>query len=159
MFDIKKLMHVNGEWIRRIPLEEFLTRAREFVDSPALDALAPLAQERVKVLDELPDYFDWIDGPADDARSWDKAMKSPLAVDALDAIIDSYTEAPWTRDELHARFMALAERLDVSPRKIDAPLRVAVTGRTVGLPLFDVLEYLGRDETLRRLRAGRARLA
>jgi len=46
----------------------------------------------------------------------------------------------------------------VSPRKIDAPLRVAITGRTVGLPLFDVLEYLGRDETMARLRAGRARL-
>ncbi|MEY2458502.1 MAG: glutamyl-tRNA synthetase [Acidimicrobiaceae bacterium] len=158
MFDLKKLTDVNSEWMRRIPLDEFITRAREFVDSPALDALAPLAQERVKVLDELPEYFDWVHAPADDQRSWDKAMKSPLAADALDAIVAAYEDAPWERDELHARFIALAERLGVSPRKIDAPLRVAVTGRTVGLPLFDVFEYLGRDETLARLRAGRARL-
>jgi len=47
----------------------------------------------------------------------------------------------------------------VSPRKVDAPLRVAVTGRTVGLPLFDVLVHLGKDETFARLRAARARLA
>jgi glutamyl-tRNA synthetase len=110
------------------------------------------------VLDELPEYFDWVHAPADDQRSWDKAMKPPLAAEALDAIVAVYEDAPWERDELHARFIALAERLDVSPRKVDAPLRVAVTGRTVGLPLFDVFTYLGRDETLARLRAGRARL-
>jgi glutamyl-tRNA synthetase len=37
--------------------------------------------------------------------------------------------------------------------KAQAPVRVAVTGRTVGPPLFESLELLGRDETLRRLRA------
>jgi glutamyl-tRNA synthetase len=159
MFDIKKLTFVNAEWIRRLSPDDFVERARSFVPhSDALVALAPLAQERVKVLDELPAYFDWVDGPADDEKSWDKAMKPPLAAQALDGIIDSYADAPWEVDELHARFMALAERLEVSPRKVDAPLRVAVTGRTVGLPLFDVLVHLGRDETLARLRAARARL-
>ncbi|MEY2449016.1 MAG: glutamyl-tRNA synthetase, partial [Acidimicrobiaceae bacterium] len=163
LFDIKKLTHVNSEWIRRIDTADFIDRANEFVtgedERAALVALAPLAQERVKVLDELPEYFDWVAGPADDPKSWDKAMKSPLAAEALDAILEVYSDAPWERDQLHARFMALAERLEVSPRKIDAPLRASVTGRTVGLPLFDVFEYLGRDETLERLRAGRARLA
>ncbi len=158
LFDIKKLTFVNGEWIRRLSADDFLARARDFVDSPALDALAPLAQERVKVLDELPEYFDWLDAPADDPRSWDKAMKPPLAAQALDAVLQSYEGAPWNRDELHARFIAIAEELEVSPRKVDAPLRVATTGRTVGLPLFDVLEYLGRDETLARVRAARVRL-
>ena len=42
--------------------------------------------------------------------------------------------------------------------KAQAPVRVAVTGRTVGPPLFEGLVLLGRDETLRRLRAARARL-
>jgi len=159
LFDIKKLTFVNGEWIRRIASNDFIERARNFVpDATALAALAPLAQERVKVLDELPAYFDWVDGPADDEKAWDKGMKPPLAAQALDGIIEAYEDTPWSTDELHARFMALAERLEVSPRKIDAPLRVAVTGRTVGLPLFDVLVYLGREETLTRLRAARARL-
>jgi glutamyl-tRNA synthetase len=159
LFDIKKLTFVNAEWIRRLTVDDFVARAQPFVEQhDALEALAPLAQERVKVLDELPEYFDWVDGPADDEKSWDKAMKPPLAAQALDGIIAAYADAPWSTDELHARFMALAEQLDVSPRKIDAPLRVAVTGRTVGLPLFDVLVYLGQDETLARLRAARTRL-
>ena len=62
------------------------------------------------------------------------------------------------RDELHERFNSLAARLDVNRSKLDGPIRVPVTGRIRGLPLFELFEYLGRDETLARLRAGRARL-
>jgi hypothetical protein len=46
-------------------------------------------------------------------------------------------------------------RYDLKLGKAQAPVRVAVTGRTVGPPLFEALEVLGRDETLRRLRAAR----
>jgi glutamyl-tRNA synthetase len=109
-------------------------------------------------LSELPEWFDWVDGPADDPKSWEKAMKSPVAREALHGIISDYEYAPWVRDELHQRFNSLASRLDVSRSKLDAPIRVPVTGRTIGLPLFELFEYLGRDETVARLRAGRARL-
>ena len=163
VFDLKKLTFVNGEWIRRIDVADFVERAREFVtgtdEHAALVALAPLAQERVKVLDELPAYFDWVHGPAEDVKSWEKAMKVANAGDILDAIITAYEDAPWSRDELHARFMALAEALGVSASKVQGPIRVAVTGRMVGLPLFELLEYLGREDSLARLRTGRARLA
>src|SRR4051812_33371649 len=161
-FDLKKLEHVNGEWIRRLDEADFIQRAKDFVaddaQRDALRELAPLAQERVKVLGELPDYFDWVDGPADDAASWDKAMKLAKAADILDAAIAAYADAPWERDELHAGFMSIAADLEVNKSKAQGPIRVAVTGRMVGLPLFELLEHLGRDETLARLRAGRARL-
>lgn len=161
-FDLKKLTYVNGEWIRRLDRADFVERASAFVhgeaERAALGALGPLAQERVKVLDELPAYFDWVGGVVDDPRSWDKAMKLPVARATLDGIIEAYDTAPWNPDELHASFMALAERLETSPSKLQGPIRVAVTGRLVGLPLFELLAYLGRDETLARLRAGRARL-
>jgi glutamyl-tRNA synthetase len=55
--------------------------------------------------------------------------------------------------------MALAERSGMSASKVQGPIRVAVTGRMVGLPLFELLDYLGRDEALERLRRARARLA
>jgi glutamyl-tRNA synthetase len=162
LFDVKKLTFLNGEWMRRLDASDFVERASEFVrgadEHAALIALAPFAQERVKVLDELPAYFDWVHAPAEDPKSWDKAMKPPLGTQVLDGIIESYEDAPWARDDLHARFMALAERLETSASKVQGPIRVAVTGRIVGLPLFELLEYLGRDETLARLRTGRARL-
>jgi glutamyl-tRNA synthetase len=163
LFDIKKLTFVNGEWIRLLAVDDFVERARDFVmgsdEQTALVALAPLAQERVKVLDELPAYFDWVHGPAEDPKSWDKAMKLANAPEILDEIVAAYSDAPWNRDELHARFMALAERLGMSASKVQGPIRVAVTGRMVGLPLFELLDYLGRDEALERLRRARARLA
>ncbi|HEV3226460.1 MAG TPA: glutamate--tRNA ligase [Acidimicrobiales bacterium] len=162
LFDVKKLTFLNGEWMRRLDASDFVERASEFVrgadEHAALIALAPFAQERVKVLDELPAYFDWVHAPAEDPKSWDKAMKPPLGTQVLDGIIESYEDAPWARDDLHARFMALSERLETSASKVQGPIRVAVTGRIVGLPLFELLEYLGRDETLARLRTGRARL-
>jgi glutamyl-tRNA synthetase len=161
-FDVKKLEHINGEWIRRLDTADFVGRAMEFVagndERAALSALGWLAQQRVRVLSELPEYFDWVGGPAEDPQSWEKAMKSPVAREALDGIVAGYEDAPWERDELHERFNSLAARLDVSRSKLDGPIRVPVTGRTRGLPLFEVFEYLGRNETLQRLRAGRARL-
>ena len=54
--------------------------------------------------------------------------------------------------------VALAEELGASRKKFQAPVRVAVTGRSVGPPLFESMALLGRDETLRRLRSARARL-
>jgi glutamyl-tRNA synthetase len=162
-FDLKKLEHVNAEWIRMLETPDFIARAAAYLEDDgeqeALRALAPLAQERVKVLNELPEYFDWVSGPADDERSWEKAMKLAAAREVLDGAIAAYEDASWERDELHARFMTLAASLELNPSKVQGPLRVAVTGRMVGLPLFEILEHLGRDETLARLRAGRARLA
>jgi glutamyl-tRNA synthetase len=53
----------------------------------------------------------------------------------------------------------IAAKLGLALRKVQAPIRVAVTGRTVGLPLFESLSVLGRSQTLRRLAAARERLA
>jgi glutamyl-tRNA synthetase len=43
------------------------------------------------------------------------------------------------------------ERYSIKLGKAQAPVRVAVTGRSVGPPLFESMEVLGREETLRRL--------
>ncbi len=53
------------------------------------------------------------------------------------------------------RLEQIAEKFDLKLGKAQAPVRVAVTGRTVGLPLFESLQVLGRDETLRRIRRPR----
>jgi glutamyl-tRNA synthetase len=112
----------------------------------------------VRVLNELGALLDWVHGPADDERSWDKAMKLDAAPAILDGIIAAYETIPWERDSLHGAFMAVAAQLEINPSKVQGPIRVPITGRIAGLPLFELLEWLGRDEALRRLNAGRARL-
>ncbi len=161
-FDEKKLEHVNGEKLRELATHDFVARAEAFVadddERAALRALAPVAQERTRRLDQLPEYLDFVHGPVDDPASWQKAMKVPVAAVALERAAAAYESIDWTAEALHAHFMALATELEVSPAKLQGPLRVAVTGRMVGLPLFELLAYLGRDEARGRVQAARARL-
>jgi glutamyl-tRNA synthetase len=93
-----------------------------------------------------------------DEGSWGKAMKGPAA-EVLAAAWQAFEPAPWDPDSLRARLEEIGARFEMSLGKVQAPVRVAVTGRTVGLPLFESLAVLGREETLRRIAAARDRLA
>src|SRR5690606_40389076 len=90
-------------------------------------------------------------------RSWKTAAKEPAAAILADAEA-AYRDAPWKADELKTRLEAVGAEHGLKLGKTQAPVRVAVTGRTVGLPLFESLEILGRDRTLTRIAAARARL-
>ena len=79
-------------------------------------------------------------------------------VDALTGVIDAYATCDWTAGVLHEELKGLGEKLGLKLNKAQAPVRVAVTGRTVGPPLFESLELLGRERTLDRLRAALQRL-
>ena len=68
-------------------------------------------------------------------------------------------QAEWTAESLKTLLTTVGEQRGLKLGKAQAPVRVAVTGRSVGLPLFESLEVLGRDRTLARLHAASARLA
>jgi glutamyl-tRNA synthetase len=172
-FDLKKLSHVNGEWVRRLSPTEFTVRAQPWLtgdEAPwpaeAFDAgewaqLAPLVQERVAVLSEVPQHVDWLflaEPPADDA-SWQKAMvKETAAAAILDDVIAAFEACDWQAEALKQVVLDVGERHERKLGKAQAPVRVAITGRTVGPPLFESLEVFGRERTLQRLRAARLRL-
>jgi glutamyl-tRNA synthetase len=124
--------------------------------------VASVAQERVAVLSELPGLVDFLfleDAPVDEA-SWQKAIASDEAApQILAAALAAYAECAWDKDALHAVTLEIAEGAGRKLGKAQAPIRVAVMGRTTGLPLFDSLAVLGRDETRRRIAAALARLA
>jgi glutamyl-tRNA synthetase len=76
-----------------------------------------------------------------------------VAAEILRAAVDTYATCAWTRDELHAVTAQIGEANGRALGKAQAPIRVAVTGKRVGPPLFESLEVLGRDETRRRINA------
>ncbi|WP_460304411.1 glutamate--tRNA ligase [Actinocorallia aurea] len=163
-FDVKKLRAINGEYIRALPLERFIAEGEAFLD-PSWDRkvwaqLAELAQTRAAVLSEIHALVDFafLDEPVFDEQSWNKAMKEPAA-ELLAATEESYRDAPWEAEELKTRLEAVGAGFGLKLGKAQAPVRVAATGRTVGLPLFESLEVLGRERTLARIAAARARLA
>jgi glutamyl-tRNA synthetase len=163
-FDVKKLTAVNAEHIRRLPVDAFVEASRPWLTdlSPAafeqFVAIAPLVQERVKVLSEVPAYVDFFDAVPDLPDEFAKATKEEWAATVLDEVIRGFEAAEWKADDLQEVYLDVADRLGVKRNKAQAPVRVAVTGRTVGPPLFESLQLLGREETLVRLRAARARL-
>jgi glutamyl-tRNA synthetase len=172
-FDVKKLQHVNAEHLRALSTEAFLDAARPFLSGPEVEAvltpIAPLIQERVRLLTEVePMVAFLLDGPlVVDDESWEKAMvKGKAAPEMLDASLDLLASVePWEPDGIRAAVEAAAVKAGLvnaegNPQlsKAQGPVRVATTGRSVGPPLFEALEVLGRDRTLDRLREARARL-
>jgi glutamyl-tRNA synthetase len=170
-FDVKKLAAFNGEHLRALPVDDFIAACEPWLTGPAAPwppeafdpkvfaAMAPLVQTRVTTLAEVPGYVDFLflDEAPEDPASWAKAMKDGAA-DVLSDAIGTFESAAWSADELKAELERVGESHGLKLAKAQAPVRVAVTGRTVGPPLFESLELLGRERTLGRLRAARSRL-
>jgi glutamyl-tRNA synthetase len=172
-FDTKKLQAFNADHLRALSADEFLERARPFLSGAAAEAalapLAPLVQERVRLLTEVEPMIAFLlDQPLEiDEGSWTKAMvKGKAAPEMLDAVTAALDElADWDAATIRLAVEAAAVAVGLvnaegEPQlsKAQGPVRVATTGRSVGPPLFESLEALGRDRTLARLREARARL-
>jgi glutamyl-tRNA synthetase len=165
MFDRAKLESVNAEYLRAMSPAELVDAAEPFVadlpgyDRSVVEAMAPELQTRLKTLAELPSLVDFFFAdPVDDPAAWDKAIASnDAAPGILDAALAAYESVEWSADALHTATLELAEGVGLKLGKAQAPIRVAVTGRTVGPPLFESLVVLGRERTLRRLAAARSR--
>ena len=103
--------------------------------------------------------FLFLESPVVDEGAWAKATKDEWAAAVLSETTGAFDALPtWNSDGLKAALEAVTESHGLKLGKTQAPIRVAITGRSVGPPLFESLEVLGRDETLRRLRAAFARL-
>ena len=170
-FDIKKLASFNGDYIRALSLDEFIQASSPvltFTDawpasrfnSEVFAQAAPLVQTRVVTLSEIPAMVDFLflENPVIDDDAWNKAMASDFAREVLTDFAAAITTADWNHDSLKGILETWTEAHGLKLGKTQAPIRVAITGRTVGPPLFESLEILGREETIRRLTAGIARL-
>lgn len=175
-FDVAKLTHMNGLYIRALDASAFVEVCRPWVaprqgawtpsghappwpperfDDDVFSRIAPLVQERVSTLDEVCAMVDFLflDEAPIDPGDFDKAVRSnPSARDVLEGAVADFAEVRFESDALHQAMVAVGERHGLTLRKAQAPVRVAVTGRSIGPPLFESLALLGRDEVLVRLR-------
>jgi glutamyl-tRNA synthetase len=168
-FDHQKLDWMNGEWIRRLDLDELERRVLPIarsrfegrVDPDVLRAALRIGQERATTLDALVEQTDFLfvdeEAFTIDPESWERLAKADHAAEILDAVIEHVEHCPWNGSEdLDVR--PVFEKLGIKPRKAMHVIYTAVEGRAAGLPLFDSMYVLGRGRTLRRLRAARERL-
>jgi len=166
-FDQKKAESINGDHIRMLDGKDFAERmlpylaaAGLFDGEPTHEQIvlafraAPLVQERMQLLGEAPGMLGFLF--TDDLGYEDDALKGlpANAVEVLNACVTALEPVEdFTPDAIQAALSAeLVERLGLKPRVAYGPPRVALTGRRVSPPLFESMELLGKDETLRRLR-------
>ncbi len=172
-FDQKKAESINGDHIRMLDVKDFAERTVPYLaaaglfDEPTHEQLvlafraAPLVQERVQLLGEVPGMLGFL---FRDEVSYDADALKGLpanAAEVLDACVTALEPVTdFTPEKIQeALSTALVENLELKPRVAYGPPRVAITGRRVSPPLFESMELLGKDESLRRLRALSAFLA
>ncbi len=163
-FDFAKLENLNGQHIRATPDGDLVTAIEEFFAAqhkPPIDAgrKAMLARamnglkHRARTLVELIDISHYIlsDRPFDAEQKAAKhlAGDTPSMLGRLTVRLQNARQ--WTAGSLEESVRAFAEEEQLKLGRIAQPLRVALTGRAVSPGVFDVMETLGRDETLARL--------
>ena len=169
-FDTKKLEHFNAAHIRQLSGEEFMARLKPWFAKAAwpaeryrpevMDAVGPMVQEKIRTLADAERFVDWLmlEEPPVDADAWDKAIaRNEKAAGILRSAIEAYETAAWEKDSLYDATLKLSEAHGLKLGKAQAPIRAAVSGRSVGPPLFESLALLTREETLRRLRLALSR--
>jgi glutamyl-tRNA synthetase len=153
-FDYEKLDWMNGVYLRALPAQEFADllvsdlRERGYGwDEAVIRRAAPLVQERIAVLTDTPLLLGFLFEDLPSPRPARDSERPVLAAarDALAAV------EPFTAERIEEALRAVADRLGLKPRKAFQPLRFFITYADVSPPLFESIELLGRERTLKRL--------
>ena len=166
-FDMKKLEAINGDKIRALTIDEFLTWALPFLTEAGVisgtpEELAlvrqalPIIQERITTLAEIPPMlkFLFVKDFAVDADSLPKISDAP-SKEVLKVTYDQLqTLDDWTHESIEGVLRAaLIDGMALKPRVAFGAVRIAVTGSHISPPLFESMQLLGRDKSLARIKA------
>lgn len=170
VFDYDKLLWFNGEYIRAMAPEEFRRRAMPYFrevfpeGERPWDVLTAILQPRVSRFPEIPGMIAFLrelpDYPADlfaNKKSKTNLVNSAEMLNAALPVLEALPE--WTLDSIRGAMMELAKRLGVKNGTLLWPVRIAAAGQAVTPGgAFEILSILGREESLRRLKLGLAKL-
>jgi glutamyl-tRNA synthetase len=151
-FDYEKLDWMNGVYLRALSPEDYAAALVDWVrdrglgwDEALVRAAAPLVQEKIARFGEFPSFAGFLFGPVEPDPDLLDGRVIGEAAEALDDV------EPFTAERIEPVLKGVAERLELKPRQAFQPIRVAVTGSKVSPGLYESMELLGKDETLRRL--------
>jgi glutamyl-tRNA synthetase len=168
IFDMTKLRWMNGEYIRKADNNQLVDLIRPFLVEKGLTTnlwinsrwswmleFVRLMKERCHLLTEFGEqgYYFFTDSFSYDPKGVEKQFKNPAAVDRLEKW-NAYMEtlAEFKASGLEAGLRQLSEELTLKPAELIHPIRLALSGVTGGPPLFEMMELLGKDECVSRIR-------
>ena len=158
-FDYEKLDWLNGMYLRALEPGEYADELVKYLrgegydwDEELVRRAAPIVQEKIERFGLFPDFAGFLFRDVEPDRSLldGRAPVVEAARQALEGV------EPFEAATIEAALRQLAEELELSPRKAFEPIRIAVTGSKISPGLFESIELLGKDETLRRLTAAAA---
>jgi glutamyl-tRNA synthetase len=155
-FDYQKLDWMNGVYLRALDPDAYADELVRYLrgqgydwDEELIRRAAPLVQEKIERFGQFPEFAGFL---------FREIQADPALLDGDAPVVAAAREElqrvePFRASEIEAALRALAERLELSPRKAFQPIRVAITGSKISPGLFESLELLGKEESLRRLSA------
>jgi glutamyl-tRNA synthetase len=153
-FDHQKLRWLNGRYVRELSVDDLTARLETFTGREGLRGAVEISQEKMQTLADFWPLAGFIfDGPADDPAAREKWLgedgRAALRQvrEALEAV------DPFTEEAVQAALEGVVAALEVKPKQVFQPIRVALAGRAISPGIFETLVVLGRDESLRRIDA------
>ena len=176
IFDLDKLQWMNGVYIRQTNDDDLADRILPFlrekhpinvapIDRDYLLRIVPLVRERLKTLADAPDmlsYFFEETLEYDPASVVQRGMDAPgthAAILRAQSDLASVPDAEFQHENLENILRASGKDLELSGRQFFGALRSAITGRTATPPLFEMMEVMGRERVVQRLRAAAEKLS
>ena len=158
VFDPEKLLWMNAQYMARLPAEDLLDRAKPYApaglpEKDAALAAVELHRTRARTAIEMGRALSTYaaDPEAYDPEGLRKNVRPETALEMERLISRFEGVSAWTAQELDAALRELAASIKISASRLIHPTRLALTGVTVGAPLFDVVALLGKETALRRL--------
>ena len=161
--DAAKLLNLNGQYMAALPFDAFLEGVRAAIsrlpwaataDAARLEAVARLMQSRTKLYTDVAawEYF-FVDSPSYDEKAVGKFLRKPGVSEALSALAAALepADALASPAAVEAAIAAVATAGGFEPGRLNQPIRVAVTGCTIGAGVYETLAVLGRETVRRRL--------
>jgi glutamyl-tRNA synthetase len=156
VFDEQKLRWMNGRYLRELDPEDLRARLEALSGRSVPPEAVAISQEKMQTLSDFwPLAGFLVERPAGyDEKAWTKVMSdgAPERLRAARAALEDASE-PFDTDEVERALRGVVERLEVKPKDVFQPIRMAITGTTVSPGIFESVAALGRDETLARIDA------
>jgi glutamyl-tRNA synthetase len=165
IFNAEKLLWLNFHYLKERPLAQLAQEVKPFIakrgwkvpsDDAWLQKMVATLRERAKTLVELVDFANFYlnDEITIDAKAAAKFLKPEIAepLKQLTREIESL-DGDFSEQSVQTRFESVLARFNMKLGQLAQPVRVALTGGTVSPGIYEVIAVLGRERTVRRLRA------
>lgn len=162
VYDVKKLTWINGHYLRELPLDKVVAEVLPFMQKHGLIGSEPeaaelkllekavdLTRDRAKTLEELADVVSYFF--SDEFQYEEKGIRKHfLPEGAAEKLAEAKkiiaSVEPFTHEAIEQAYRTQAAELGLKPAKLIHPTRLAVSGRTIGPGLFELIELVGREK-------------